>query len=177
MLDQTTPPKDQLIFSKQFLLNEPSRENLKYDYVTKITIGSKVKAMLSEFPLEKLLIQILSLIYEFPMPRVAPTCALRYLTHEISNRRLAWRLINTFIIWTVCQRHIQAGKNVSKTSDYHFCLIVKIGVVGVNGAGKSTLMKIMAGLDKEFTGEAWAAEGAKVGYLPGTPFGRPPHSA
>jgi ATP-binding cassette ChvD family protein len=46
---------------------------------------------------------------------------------------------------------------------------VKIGVVGVNGSGKSTLMKIMAGLDKEFSGEAWAAEGAKVGYLPQEP--------
>ena len=46
---------------------------------------------------------------------------------------------------------------------------VKIGVVGVNGAGKSTLMKIMAGLDTDFTGEAWAAEGAKVGYLPQEP--------
>ena len=46
---------------------------------------------------------------------------------------------------------------------------MKIGVVGVNGAGKSTLMKIMAGLDKDFTGEAWAAEGAKVGYLPQEP--------
>ncbi|MGR3364981.1 MAG: ATP-binding cassette domain-containing protein, partial [Maritimibacter harenae] len=42
---------------------------------------------------------------------------------------------------------------------------VKIGVVGVNGAGKSTLMRIMAGQDKDFTGEAWAAQGAKVGYL------------
>ncbi|MFT6491070.1 MAG: ATP-binding cassette ChvD family protein, partial [Parvibaculaceae bacterium] len=41
----------------------------------------------------------------------------------------------------------------------------KIGIVGVNGAGKSTLLKLMAGMDKEFTGEAWAAEGAKVGYL------------
>ena len=41
----------------------------------------------------------------------------------------------------------------------------KIGVVGVNGSGKSTLLKIMAGLDKEFKGEAWAAEGASVGYL------------
>jgi ATP-binding cassette ChvD family protein len=46
---------------------------------------------------------------------------------------------------------------------------VKIGVVGVNGSGKSTLMKIMAGLDKDFTGEAWSAEGAKVGYLPQEP--------
>jgi len=41
--------------------------------------------------------------------------------------------------------------------------------VGVNGSGKSTLLKIMAGLDKDFTGEAWAAAGAKVGYLPQEP--------
>ena len=41
----------------------------------------------------------------------------------------------------------------------------KIGVLGPNGAGKSTLLKIMAGRDKDFTGEAWSAEGAKVGYL------------
>jgi ATP-binding cassette ChvD family protein len=41
----------------------------------------------------------------------------------------------------------------------------KIGVLGVNGAGKSTLLKIMAGLDKEYTGEAWVAQGARVGYL------------
>ncbi len=46
---------------------------------------------------------------------------------------------------------------------------VKIGVVGVNGAGKSTLMRIMAGLDNEFTGEAWAADGIRVGYLPQEP--------
>ena len=45
----------------------------------------------------------------------------------------------------------------------------KIGIVGVNGAGKSTLMRIMAGLDTEFTGEAWAAQGARVGYLPQEP--------
>jgi ATP-binding cassette ChvD family protein len=41
----------------------------------------------------------------------------------------------------------------------------KIGVLGVNGSGKSTLLRIMAGIDKEFTGEAWAADGARVGYL------------
>src|ERR1700758_23744 len=45
----------------------------------------------------------------------------------------------------------------------------KIGVLGVNGAGKSTLLRIMAGLDKEFSGEAWAAQGARVGYLPQEP--------
>src|SRR5437660_9830530 len=41
----------------------------------------------------------------------------------------------------------------------------KIGVLGVNGSGKSTLLRIMAGLDKEYSGEAWVAEGARVGYL------------
>src|ERR1700722_10684280 len=45
----------------------------------------------------------------------------------------------------------------------------KIGVLGVNGAGKSTLMRIMAGLDTEFTGEARAAEGSRVGYLSQAP--------
>ena len=45
----------------------------------------------------------------------------------------------------------------------------KIGVLGVNGAGKSTLLRIMAGLDQEYSGEAWAAEGARVGYLPQEP--------
>src|SRR5947209_17940337 len=41
----------------------------------------------------------------------------------------------------------------------------KIGVLGVNGSGKSTLLRIMAGIDKEFIGEGWVAEGARVGYL------------
>ncbi len=45
----------------------------------------------------------------------------------------------------------------------------KIGVLGVNGSGKSTLLRIMAGLDTEYTGEAWVAEGARVGYLPQEP--------
>ncbi len=45
----------------------------------------------------------------------------------------------------------------------------KIGIIGVNGSGKSTLMKIMAGMDTEFNGEAWAAEGTTVGYLPQEP--------
>src|SRR2546423_8472718 len=45
----------------------------------------------------------------------------------------------------------------------------KIGVLGVNGSGKSMLVRIMAGLDTEFTGEAWAAEGARVGFLPQEP--------
>ncbi|KUJ76236.1 ABC transporter ATP-binding protein [Ruegeria marisrubri] len=61
------------------------------------------------------------------------------------------------------------GKKCFENINLSFLPGVKIGVVGVNGAGKSTLMKIMAGLDKDYTGEAWAAEGAKVGYLPQEP--------
>ena len=57
------------------------------------------------------------------------------------------------------------GKQVFKDIRLSFFPGAKIGVVGVNGAGKSTLLKIMAGMDTEFVGEAWAAEGAKVGYL------------
>ncbi len=61
------------------------------------------------------------------------------------------------------------GKKCFENINLSFLPGVKIGVVGVNGAGKSTLMKIMAGLDTEFSGEAWSAEGAKVGYLPQEP--------
>jgi ATP-binding cassette ChvD family protein len=61
------------------------------------------------------------------------------------------------------------GKQVLKDIWLSFLPGAKIGVLGANGAGKSTLLKIMAGLDKEFTGEAWAAEGVKVGYLPQEP--------
>ena len=61
------------------------------------------------------------------------------------------------------------GKKLFENIRLSFLPGVKIGVVGVNGTGKSTLMKIMAGLDKEFIGEAWAAKGVKVGYLPQEP--------
>ncbi len=57
------------------------------------------------------------------------------------------------------------GKQVLKDIRLSFFPGAKIGVVGVNGSGKSTLLKIMAGLDSEYSGEAWSAEGAKVGYL------------
>jgi len=57
------------------------------------------------------------------------------------------------------------GKTVLKGVYLSFLPGAKIGVLGPNGAGKSTLLKIMAGLDTEFTGEAWAAEGVKVGFL------------
>jgi ATP-binding cassette ChvD family protein len=61
------------------------------------------------------------------------------------------------------------GKKCFENIRLSFLPGVKIGVVGVNGSGKSTLLKIMAGLDQDFTGEAWAADGAKVGYLPQEP--------
>ena len=61
------------------------------------------------------------------------------------------------------------GKTVLKDIHLSFLPGAKIGVLGLNGAGKSTLLKIMAGQEKEFNGEAWAAEGAKVGYLPQEP--------
>src|ERR1700744_3170630 len=57
------------------------------------------------------------------------------------------------------------GKQVLKDIWLSFYPGAKIGIVGVNGAGKSTLMKIMAGQDSEFTGEAWAANGVRTGYL------------
>src|ERR1700743_610217 len=57
------------------------------------------------------------------------------------------------------------GREVLRDIRLSFLPGAKIGVLGLNGAGKSTLLKIMAGQDKEFSGEAWAAEGAKVGVL------------
>ena len=61
------------------------------------------------------------------------------------------------------------GKKLFENIRLSFLPGVKIGVVGTNGAGKSTLMRIMAGIDRDFSGEAWAAEGIRVGYLPQEP--------
>ncbi len=57
------------------------------------------------------------------------------------------------------------GKTVLNGITLSFLPGVKIGVLGPNGSGKSTLLKVMGGVEREFSGEAWAAEGAKVGYL------------
>jgi ATP-binding cassette ChvD family protein len=61
------------------------------------------------------------------------------------------------------------GKKVLDNVHLSFYPDAKIGVLGVNGSGKSTLLRIMAGIDKEFVGEGWVAEGARVGYLPQEP--------
>ncbi|MEJ1161523.1 energy-dependent translational throttle protein EttA [Prosthecomicrobium sp. N25] len=57
------------------------------------------------------------------------------------------------------------GKKVLDNVHLQFFPDAKIGVLGINGSGKSTLLRIMAGIDKDFSGEAWVAKGAKVGYL------------
>ncbi|WGD31819.1 energy-dependent translational throttle protein EttA [Ancylobacter sp. WKF20] len=61
------------------------------------------------------------------------------------------------------------GKKVLDNVHLSFYPTAKIGILGPNGSGKSTLLKIMAGIDKDFSGEAWVAEGARVGYLPQEP--------
>ena len=61
------------------------------------------------------------------------------------------------------------GKKVLDNVNLSFYPDAKIGVLGINGSGKSTLLKIMAGIDKEFTGDGWVAQGARVGYLPQEP--------
>jgi len=61
------------------------------------------------------------------------------------------------------------GKKVLDNIHLSFYPDAKIGVLGVNGSGKSTLMRIMAGIDQDFAGDGWVAEGARVGYLPQEP--------
>src|SRR5881392_2656356 len=58
-----------------------------------------------------------------------------------------------------------ANKPLFNNIHLQFLPGTKIAIIGVNGAGKSTLMKVMAGMDTDFSGEAWAAEGLRVGYL------------
>ena len=65
------------------------------------------------------------------------------------------------------------GKKVLDNVHLSFYPDAKIGVLGVNGSGKSTLLRIMAGIDTEFQGEGWVAEGARVGYLPQEPHLEP----
>src|SRR3954468_8116901 len=61
------------------------------------------------------------------------------------------------------------GREVLKDIWLSFLPGAKIGVLGLNGAGKSTLLRIMAGEERDFSGEAWAAEGVRIGFLPQEP--------
>ena len=72
-------------------------------------------------------------------------------------------------VMKVLSKTYPGGRQILKDIWLSFYPGAKIGIVGVNGAGKSTLMRIMAGQDKEFTGEAWAADGVTTGYLPQEP--------
>jgi ATPase subunit of ABC transporter with duplicated ATPase domains len=57
------------------------------------------------------------------------------------------------------------GRQVLRDIWLSFLPGAKIGVIGLNGAGKSTLLRVMAGIEKDFVGEAWASEGARIGFL------------
>jgi len=71
----------------------------------------------------------------------------------------------TYVMKGLSKTFPGANKPVLNNIHLQFIPGAKIAIIGPNGAGKSTLMKIMAGMDTEFTGEAWAAEGVRVGYL------------
>ena len=86
------------------------------------------------------------------------------------SRSTSWPAINTSTTWRDVSKTYPGGKKCFENIHLNFLPGVKIGVVGVNGAGKSTLLKIMAGMDTDFKGEAWAAKGAKVGYLAQEPL-------
>ena len=58
------------------------------------------------------------------------------------------------------------GKEILKDINLSFLPGAKIGVLGINGSGKSTLLKIIAGIDKDYSGDAWPADGFSIGYLP-----------
>jgi ATP-binding cassette ChvD family protein len=75
----------------------------------------------------------------------------------------------TYVMKGLTKTYPGASKPVFKDVWLSFLPGAKIGIIGVNGSGKSSLMRIIAGLDTEFQGEAWAAEGVRVGYLPQEP--------
>jgi ATP-binding cassette ChvD family protein len=104
---------------------------------------------------------------------LAPAAARGYISANPINRR--WKVPSKAKGRAVARQFIYHMQGLSKTYpgnrkvleniNLSFYPDAKIGVLGVNGSGKSTLLRIMAGIDKEFSGEAWAAEGARVGYL------------
>jgi ATP-binding cassette ChvD family protein len=91
-----------------------------------------------------------------------PTCRRRWVPNDASRARMARQFIYHM---QGLSKTYPGNRKVLENINLSFYPDAKIGVLGVNGSGKSTLLRIMAGIDNEFVGEAWAAEGARVGYL------------
>src|SRR5689334_7389543 len=102
-------------------------------------------------------------------PDIAPDALARYLRPRIPHFETSERgrpMAQQYIFQMQgLTKAYPGGKKVFENIWLSFYSDAKIGVVGVNGSGKSTLLKIMAGIDKEFNGEAKAADGVKMGYL------------
>src|SRR5260221_7780949 len=90
----------------------------------------------------------------------------QFSARRLSARKLGARMARQFVYFMQgLSKAYPGNRKVLDNVHLSFYPDAKIGVLGVNGSGKSTLLKIMAGIDKEFTGEGWVAEGARVGYL------------
>src|SRR4030095_7205782 len=88
-----------------------------------------------------------------------------FLPDQIPQRSCPVAAQYAFVMKDMTKTFPGAPKPVLSNINLQFYQGAKIGIVGPNGAGKSTLMKIMAGIDTEFTGEAWPGENITVGYL------------
>src|SRR5690606_3987795 len=111
---------------------------------------------------------------EAPGSWSAADCETR--THRLHSRQLFLphqmgyaRVARQFIYHMSGLNKAYGSKKILENIHLSFYPDAKIGILGPNGAGKSTVLRIMAGLDKEYTGEAWLAEGATCGYLPQEP--------
>jgi sulfate-transporting ATPase len=109
---------------------------------------------------------IFALIYPFNLR--APRAAVASTAKHNSSGNPAMAVQYVFVMKGM-SKTFPGGRQILKDIWLSFLPGAKIGVIGVNGAGKSTLLRMMAGIDREFTGEAWAAEGVRVGYLPQEP--------
>src|SRR5438067_13770835 len=103
-------------------------------------------------------------------PRIAvplsPALEPRHPPHVLEFAMAAYQYI---YVMKGLSKTYPGGREVLKDIWLSFLPGAKIGVLGLNGAGKSTLLRIMAGEERDFSGEAWAAEGARVGFLPQEP--------
>ena len=101
---------------------------------------------------------------------VAPGPAIAYIRRNLSRQIMRKGVTTPMARQFIYHMHgmskaYAGGKKVLDNINLSFYPDAKIGVLGPNGSGKSTLLKIMAGIDTDFTGEAWVADGARVGYL------------